>query len=122
MCVELQKDGRATCIVFGDQYAVDTNLIAFTSSNRTGGNGQTVPLIDDRSLHFLTDSLLQLSGQTELLALKNKSRTDTSLYKTRARSVRAVFCVTILLPAFVLLLCAVIVHVQRCRFNKEEFV
>ncbi len=122
VCVELQKDGRATCIVFGDQYAVDTNLIAFTSSNRTGGNGQTVPLIDDRSLHFLTDSLLQLSGQTELLALKNKSRTDTSLYKTRAMSVRAVFCVTILLPAFVLLLCAIIVHVQRCRFNKEEFV
>ena len=112
VCVALKKEGQAKCIVLSDQYTLNTNLIAFSSGN----------LNDDRSFNFLSDSLLQLCGQTELLALKNKARSDTSLYKTDALSAKTVMLFVMVIPSLLVILCSIIVYMQRYRFNREDSV
>ena len=70
----------------------------------------------------LIDSLLQLCGQTELLALKNKARSDTSLYKTDALSAKTVMLFVMVIPSLLVILCSIIVYMQRYRFNREDSV
>ncbi len=112
VCVALKKDNQTKCIVFSDQYTLNSNLIAFSSGN----------LNDDRSFNFLSDCFLQLCGQTELLALKNKARSDTSLYKTNAFSVKTVMILVIVIPMLLIIFCSIIVYMQRYRFNKENLI
>ena len=79
-------------IVFGDQYAFSTPMIAYSSSEA----------MDFRSLEYLGNSLLLLDGKKELLELKNKATFNHSLYKISETefpdAVRKTFLVCLLLP------------------------
>lgn len=112
VCVELSKRGNSKCIILADQYCFDTNMIAFSSSGKS---------IDDRGLDFLTDSLLKLCGQSELLALKNKSNINTSLYKIDAMSVKGIVFMVIIVPVLFMLICGICANIQRYLFNRENY-
>lgn len=79
-------------IVFGDQYAFSTPMIAYSSSEA----------MDFRSLEYLGNSLLLLDGKKELLELKNKATFNHSLYKISETefpdAVRKTFLVCLLMP------------------------
>ncbi|MBQ2313810.1 MAG: GldG family protein [Treponema sp.] len=103
--------------VLGDQYAASDFGIAYSSGSGGG--------LDVRSLSFLVDCLLSVSGDAELVALKNRSIRNTSLYKIRGDSFlpaarRAVFadCVIILVILSLLYICTAM---QRRRFNEKTF-
>ncbi len=78
LCVSLTKLGKTvpSVYVFGDQYALHSGMISFSS----GSAGSP----DTRSLEFVSDSLLCQTGQSDLVSLKNKNYVNTSLYKINA--------------------------------------
>ncbi|MCR5763286.1 MAG: GldG family protein [Treponema sp.] len=122
VCVELTRDNRSKCIVLGDQYAMNSNLIAFSSTSISNGSGQKVPVIDDRSLNFLSDCFLRLCNQEELLSIKNKVRTNMSLYKTNAITMPYVVFFAIIVPSLLILSFAIVINIKRYKFNKEGFI
>ena len=73
-------------------------------------------------MEFLGNSLLMLDGSKELLALKNKSVFNYSLYKVSDAElrgyVRKTFFICIVLPAIIILAGAVIIDYKRRRFYK----
>ncbi len=87
----LKRDGEPSTIVWADQYSLNSSLIAFTSS-------QTPDL---RSLSFLSDSLLLLNGEADLLYLKNKNIQDTSLSKVSPEELSSSAFATITLTLFI---------------------
>ncbi|WP_407399092.1 Gldg family protein [Treponema sp.] len=84
-------------ILLGDQYALSTPMISYSSSDA----------MDFRSMEFLGNSLLLLSGEKDLLALKNKSTFNHSLYKISEQeieeAVRKTFFITIILPILMII-------------------
>ncbi|MBP5452256.1 MAG: GldG family protein, partial [Treponema sp.] len=71
--VSLTKEGEKdpSAIIIGDQYGFATGMIGYSSGTA----------LDVRNLSFLTDSILKISGESEILSLKNRSIRNTSLYK-----------------------------------------
>lgn len=99
-------------ILIGDQYCFSTPMLAYSSSQA----------MDFRPMEFLGNSLLMLDGSKELLALKNKSVFNYSLYKVSDAElsgyVRKTFFICIVLPAIIILAGAVIIDYKRRRFYK----
>ncbi len=60
----VSRDGKPALCVLGDQYASSSRMLAFAS----GPSGA----VDTRILEFISDCILRLEGQGELLKLKNK--------------------------------------------------
>ena len=58
--------------VWGDQYSLTTQMLSYGASSSSA---------DFRAYDFLTDTLLKLNGQEQILSLKNRSLQDKSLYK-----------------------------------------
>lgn len=91
------KAGDIRLIVFGDQYAFSTPMIAYSSSES----------MDFRSMEYLGNSLLLLEGEKELLELKNKAGFNHSLYKVSEAefpdAVRKTFLLCIVLPVAVII-------------------
>lgn len=70
----LYRNGELSGIVLADQYALCGALIQFVSGKN----------LDARSLEFLTDGILKLSGEEELVRLREKNIVDKSLHKISA--------------------------------------
>lgn len=79
LSVSLTKEGEKdpSAIVIGDQYGFATGMIGYSSGTA----------LDVRNLSFLTDSILKISGESEILSLKNRSVRNTSLYKKDSSAV-----------------------------------
>ena len=58
--------------MYCNQYAFTKTLVSFSSSQAS---------LDLRSFSLLEDKLLELNNESELVAIKNKNKSDTSLYK-----------------------------------------
>ncbi|MCQ2241478.1 GldG family protein [Treponema sp.] len=84
-------------ILMGDQYALSTPMIAYSSGEA----------MDFRSMEFLGNGLLLLNGDKELLALKNKSFFNYSLYKVSESdfgdAVRKTFILCFMVPVALIL-------------------
>lgn len=99
IAVSASRPGEKTpfLIATGDQYAFTSQMIGYTSST-TG--------IDARSLDFLAESLMSVSGEKSLLELKRSSKTNTELYKVTQENLSGakipVLAFTILIPLLML--------------------
>ncbi len=72
LAIKRKGESNPSLILFGDQYAWNTSLITITASPVS---------MDIRTFDFLSDSLLSLLGEGNLLPLKNRMLINTSLYK-----------------------------------------
>ena len=106
LCVELKKNGRTHCIVLGDQYAMNTDIMSLGK-------------MPDTNLVFLVDSLLRLCGQEALGELRNKSLSNSSLYKENPMSAFSVWCCTVFIPAALLFIVFIVTYIKRRSFNRE---
>ena len=107
-------------IIIGDEYTFSTPLMAYSSTEQNA---------DLRSLEFLSDSILTLTGNEEILDLKNKRVSNNSLYKISQNDFGRASFLTILLtsaiPLFILCVAAIFVHIKRknldilLKINKE---
>lgn len=71
LAARLRSDGK-NCIVVGDQYCLSTQATQYLNAQGQG---------DFRNFMFLADALLELNGEQDLLALKNRAARPTLLYK-----------------------------------------
>ena len=100
-------------VVLADQYALSTMMLSYSSQS----NG------DFRSLDFLTDRLLEEEGLGQILPLKNKNYTSTSLYKATQDELsglkfKTIFiCISI--PLFILIIIFATVFIYRKQFNSN---
>ena len=95
-------DGKPVLYVMGDQYALSSRIMAFAAAS-TGA-------MDTRGLEFVSDSLLRLGGQGELLKLKKPA---TLLQGGRASNVRRAFVLCLILP--LLLMAAAFASIRIAR-------
>lgn len=114
VCASAAKNGSTvpSLIFCADQYAFSTPLLSYSSNER----------LDIRSLDFLCSSLLLLNGETELLALKNKSVRNTALYKLDgenfSQAARKSLLLSLALPALIILSLGFSFRISRRRFNR----
>ena len=105
-------DSVPSLIVLGDQYALHSGMIAYSSSS----------VVDMRSLEFLSDSVLKLNAEEALAALKNKNSFNKTLYKIPAENLaeaaKKAVASSVLIPLAVIIAAAVIFIIKRRRFNK----
>lgn len=110
-CTLNDRDGKF--FLFSDQYAFTRLMFNYTSS-ATG---------DIRNLDFLSDELLVLNGQEEILSLKNRSNTDNSLYKKTGDDLTSsrnpVIFLTFFIPGIILFVLFGFVSFKRRRFNEK---
>lgn len=108
------NDRGGKLFLFSDQYAFTRLMFNYTSST-TG---------DIRNLDFLSDELLVLNGQEEILSLKNRSNVDYSLYKITGSDFNSlrnpVLFLTFFIPFVVLLILFLFVTIKRNRFNEKK--
>lgn len=101
-------------VLFSDQYAFTTSMFYYTSSS-TG---------DIRNFDFLSDMLLDLNGQKDILPLKNRNYTDNSLYKITGEDLSSsrnrIFFVTCFIPVLILIICFVCVYFFRRKVNEKK--
>ncbi len=93
--VRAVRGGKPAFYVLGDQYALSSRMMAYAS----GPSGT----VDTRGLELLSDSLLRLMGQGELLKLKKPARlsSDGQAYSlTAAAAVCLIFPLILLLAVF----------------------
>ncbi len=89
--------------VFADQYAFTTLMLSYTA----GTNG------DFRAFDFLTDRMLEISGNHELISIKNKNYVSNSIYKVSAdklSSLRIPVIIFTVMPG-ILLVCMLFVFI-----------
>lgn len=92
--------GRGTdcdVTVFADQYAFTTLMLSYTA----GTNG------DFRTFDFLTDRMLEMSGNHELISIKNKNYVTNSIYKVgtdKLASLRIPVIIFTVIPGILLIL------------------
>ena len=97
-------------IVLGDQYLGSDNTLTITSSPT---------MLDIRGLDFICDSILKLSGEEELLHLKNRMTSNKNLYKTtiqeRLQKKGFIIAFSTVLPLVILFLLQFFVFIRRSR-------
>ena len=114
--VSLTKDGEKdpSAIIIGDQYGFATGMIGYSSGSA----------LDVRNLSFLTDSILKISGESEILTLKNRSIRNTSLYKKDYTLIQKNSAFVIFALCFVILLIISAVYagvmIHRSRINRSS--
>ncbi len=103
----MQASGGGELYVLGDQYALSVDMLSYASSSASA---------DFRAYDFVTDTLLRLNGQSEILLLKNRNLRNTSLYKmelservaVRTKTVALVLGISALWLAAVCILCIIL--------------
>ena len=99
--------------VWGDQYALTTQMLSYGASSSSA---------DFRAYDFLTDTLLKLNGQEQILTLKNRNIRDMSLYKmdatTRLSCRSQTLALVIGIPCLLLLALYVFFFTKRKNFNR----
>ena len=114
--VSLTKEGEKdpSAIIIGDQYGFATGMIGYSSGTA----------LDVRNLSFLTDSILKISGESEILSLKNRSIRNTTLYKKDFTVIQknAAFVIFSLCFIVALIIAAMYVGVMihRSRVNRSS--
>ncbi|QOS39976.1 hypothetical protein DYE49_05715 [Treponema rectale] len=104
-------------IVYGDQYGFNTQILNVISSS--------VP--DFRTLNFLSDSILKLTGREELSELKYKFTQTNTLNKmqneNRSESKNRVYTLIIILPVIlnIAAYCAVRFYRRRRFYEKNQY-
>lgn len=107
-----KKNGKTSAILLGDQYAFHSSMIAYSS-------GQSLDL---RSLDFLSDCLLTLSENNELLKIKNKSTQIKGLYKVDKQNekfyklIRITLLLSIIIPVLFTGITAAASSIKRRNF------
>ncbi|MBQ0039129.1 MAG: Gldg family protein [Treponema sp.] len=109
---EKDLDGNLRAVYFADQYAFSTPMISYSS-------GETM---DFRAFDFLGNCLLLLNGQKDLLALKNKSVFNYSLYKISdqklAWAVRKAFFISFVLPLVIIIGLGIYFKISRRKYRR----
>lgn len=116
LSVSLTKEGEKepSAIIIGDQYGFATGMIGYSSGTA----------LDVRNLSFLADSILKISGESEILALKNRSIRNTTLYKKEFASIQKNSGIAIFFMCFIII--AVIaavglsVMLYRAKMNRSS--
>ncbi|MCR5623085.1 MAG: GldG family protein [Treponema sp.] len=109
------RDGKPALYVLGDQYAPSSRMLAFAS----GPSGA----IDTRMLEFISDGILRLEGQGELVKLKHKGERAGTALENRAGgeaySLGKALFVCLAVPLLLMLLLFVAVRAARERFGRK---
>ena len=97
-------------VYLGDQYALSTPMISYSSGSS----------IDLRAFEYMGNYILELCGQNDLLALKNKSKFNYSLYKISdsqiVEAARKAVLLSLVLPEVIILLCGIMFVYSRRKF------
>ncbi|MBP5463833.1 MAG: GldG family protein, partial [Treponema sp.] len=102
--VRASRGGKPAFYVWGDQYALSSRMMAFS----TGPSGA----VDTRGLELLSDSLLRLMGQGELLKLKKPARLSSD---GQASTLKTASAVCLIFPLILLLALFTILRIERKR-------
>lgn len=99
------REGKTALYVIGDQYALSSRMMAFAAAS-TG-------TMDTRALEFVSDSLLRLEGQGELLKLKKPAPLSQG---GQASDVRRAFVLCLILPFILMAAAFASIRMARRRF------
>lgn len=98
------RGGKPAFYVLGDQYALSSRMLAYASASSGA--------VDTRGLELLSDSLLRLKGQGELLKLKKPARLSSD---GQAYSLRTASAVCLIFPLLLLLAVFTVLRMARKR-------
>ncbi len=104
LAASASREGKPALYVIGDQYALSSRMMAFSAAS-TGA-------MDMRTLEFVSDSLLRLGGQGELLKLKKPA---PLLRGGQAPDIRRAFVLCLILPLVLMAAAFASIRIARGR-------